>query len=479
MKRILMLSLLFATSFVCADERPNVLLILADDLGWSDLGCYGGKRFDTPHLDRLSSQGVRFTQAYAAAPICSASRASLLTGNSAARNRFEFVVKSGPGRQNVVAPLLTPPFTIDLSLNSITIAEALVRCDYRTGFVGKWHLNAHYRRYLGWSPTHGPAAQGFAWAIDDFGSHPYSYNRKGKTARDFRDLAEGEFPIDGVTQHAIRFLQQSDDAPFFLMVSHYYVHDPIDTRIRWLYERYLKSLPQSPRRKQLAHYGAMVTTLDHHVGELLAALQRTGKTDSTLVVFTSDNGGHPNYAGNAPLRGSKWNLYEGGIRVPLLVRWPAVARSGGVCSTAVWSPDLFPTIAEAAGADASPAKDGVSLLPLLRDPDKSPSERTMVWHFPYYHPETRYGERIDAIGVDDGETSKTKPHSAIRRGDWKLIHFYEDDVDQMYDLVRDPGEATDLSTRRPAETKELRDRLLSYLEKADARLPQRNPSYVP
>ena len=347
------LAWLFVAGIACAAERPNVLLILADDLGWSDLGCYGSKRFATPHLDRLAMQGMRFTQAYAAAPICSASRASLLTGNSTARNRFEFVVKSAPGRQKVPAPLLAPPFTLDLSLDSVTVAEVLAQRGYCTGFFGKWHLNAHHKRYLGWSPTHGPTAQGFASATEDFGSHPYSYYRKGESARTFLDLPKGEFPADGVTGRAIEFLRQRDDAPFFLMVSHFYVHDPIHTRIRWLHDRYDKSLPDSKRHDILTHYGSMVTTLDHHVGQLLAALDKTGKADSTLVVFTSDNGGHPNYAGNAPLRGSKWNLYEGGIRVPLLVRWPGAVKSGVVCDEPVWSPDLFPTFAEVANAKSS------------------------------------------------------------------------------------------------------------------------------
>ena len=470
-------ALFLVASHADSAERPNVLLILADDLGWSDVGCYGSERFQTPHLDQLAADGMRFTQAYAAAPICSASRASLLTGNSTARNRFEFVVKEAPGKQEVPAPLLAPPFTIDLSLDSVTIAEVLAKRGYRAGFFGKWHLNAHYRRYLGWSPTHGPTAQGFASAEEDFGSHPYSYWKKGRSARGFLDLPDGEFPVDGVTQRAIKFLQHEGDAPFFLMVSHYYVHDPNHTRIRWLYERYYKALPESPRREKLAHYGAMITTLDHHVGELLNALEESGQADSTLVIFTSDNGGHPNYAGNAPLRGSKWNLYEGGIRVPYILRWPGIVKQGATCESPVWQPDLFPTLAEVAGVDAPSARDGMSLVPLLRDPSKRQLDRLMIWHFPYYHPETRYKERIDAIGVDDGETSKTKPHSAIRDGDWKLIHFYENDTDELYDLSRSLSEENNLAARHPDQTKALRERLMTYLECVNARLPSRNPAF--
>ena len=277
-----------------------------------------------------------------------------------------------------------------------------------------------------------------------------------------------------MTRRAIRFLDQVNDEPFFLMVSHFFVHDPNHTRVRWLYERYYEALPESPRREKLAHYGAMVTTLDHHVGALQTALSDTGKADSTLVVFTSDNGGHPNYAGNAPLRGSKWNLYEGGIRVPFIVRWPGVAKSHSICDVPVWSPDLFPTFAELTGADSSTAKDGRSLAPLLRNQDKQPAERNMVWHFPYYHPETRYAERIDRIGIDDGETSKTKPHSAILAGNWKLLHFYENDADELYDLSRDPSEAKNLASVRPDHAETLRNQLLTYLKDANARFPTVN-----
>lgn len=472
------LILTLCVSFAPAAPRPNILLIFADDLGWSDLGNYGSKRFRTPNLDRLAKQGMRFAQAYAAAPICSASRAALLTGNSTARNGFEFVVKKEPGFQNVPAPLLAPPFTIDLALKENTIAEVLGGAGYQTGYFGKWHLNAHHGRYLGWSPTRGPGAQGFTAAIEDFGSHPYSYWSKGKAARKFMDLPKGEFPPDGVTQRAIRFLEKADDQPFFLMVSHFFVHDPNHTRIRWLHDRYLSEVPEgTPRRKELAHYGAMVTTLDHHVGELLEGLKRAGRADSTLVVFTSDNGGHPNYAGNAPLRGSKWNLYEGGIRVPFITRWPGNIAAGSTSDEPIWSPDLFPTFAELGGAKAATARDGVSLAGLLRGAVSLRHSRPMIWHFPYYHPETRYPERIDAIGVDDGETSKTRPHSAIRVGEWKLLHFYEDNRDELYHLAADLPEARELSADHPAKTRELRKRLLGYLDQVHARLPTPNPKY--
>lgn len=458
-----------------AEPRPNILFILADDLGWSDPGCYGGKYFETPHLDRLASEGLRFTEAYAPAPICSASRASLLTGKTPARLQFEFVTKTTPGFQPMTTPLRAPPYPLDLPLEETTIAEVLADAGYETAFFGKWHLNRHHKGYLGWSPTHGPRAQGFQVAEDDFGSHPYAYHRD-RSQRTFVNASEGEFSDDGLTGKAIEFLKRDRSSPFFLVVSHYYVHDPVHTRLRWLHDRCLARIPAShPRREILAHYGAMVATLDHQVGGLLAALANEGLAESTLVVFTSDNGGHPEYAGNAPLRGSKWNLYEGGIRVPLIARWPGRIAPGGVCGFPVSGTDLFSTFAEVAEAAPTEASDGVSLLGLFRNPASEPGKRSLLWHFPFYHPETGFEEAPARIGEDDGVTSQTRPHSALRDGDWKLIHFHEDGRDELYDLASDPGETNDLSLTEPELTAGLAGKLRAALEESRARMPGPHP----
>ncbi len=462
-----------------AEDRPNLLFILADDLGWSDLGCYGNAIFQTPHLDRLASEGLRFTRAYAPAPICSASRASLLTGKTPARLGFEFVTKQEPGFQPLNEPLRAPPFSLDLPLEEVTIAEGVAAAGYRTAFFGKWHLNRHHQGYLGWSPTHGPRAQGFEVAEEDFGSHPYGY--RGKEDRAFLELPEGEFPIDSLTRRAVDFLGERRDRPFFLMVSHFYVHTPIHTRVRWLHDRCLAAIPSGhPRRAELAHYGAMVTTLDHHVGELLDALEEEGLSDSTLVVFTSDNGGHPDYAGNAPLRGSKWNLYEGGIRVPFIARWPGKIPAGTSTDVPVSGTDLFPTFAELAGAGVPDHLDGTSLVARFRQPDSPPpGERDLVWHFPYYHPESGFSRAPGRIGIDDGVTSQTRPHSTLRSGPWKLIHFYEDSRDELYHLPSDPSEQVDRARTEPDLTRKLRRQLDSRLNAAGARFPVANPEFVP
>ena len=460
---LLIAGILASTAPASADERPNILFILADDLSWSDLGSYGNPWFETPHLDRLASQGARFTRAYSAAPICSASRAAILTGKTPARLGFEFVTKPDPGFQTVNAPLRAPRFTLNLPLEETTIAEALNEEGYETAFFGKWHLNQHYQRYLGWSPTHGPKAQGFAVAEEDFGSHPYAY-WGDKKKRTFLDLKDGEFVKDGLTERAIRFIKKDHEDPFFLMVSHFYVHDPIHTRVKWLHDHYLDKIPADhPRREILAHYGAMVTSLDHYVGQLLDALDKAGLSDSTYVTFTSDNGGHPNYAGNAPLRGSKWNLYEGGIRVPMITRWPDKITAGSTVTEPVSGVELFSTFQSLATTGTKPAGPG----------------EDHYWHFPYYHPEKKFKAAPAEIGINDGVTSQTRPHSAIRRGHWKLIQFYENSNIELYDLTVDPYEQSDLSQSNPEKATELREALNQQLEKAGARLPTRNPDYVP
>ncbi|MCB1235942.1 MAG: sulfatase, partial [Verrucomicrobiae bacterium] len=416
--------------------RPNILFILADDLGWHDPGFQGHPFFQTPNLDRLAGEGMRFTQAYAPAPICSASRAGFLTGKTPARLGFEFVTKDKAAFQPMKTPLRAPRYTLDLPLEEITIAEVLAETGYETAFFGKWHVSRHHGGYLGWSPTHGPKNQGFQTAAEDFGSHPYSY-WKDRKARTFLDRSEGDFPADTMTGHAIDFVKGGHRAPFFLMVSHFFVHTPVHTRLKWLHDRCLAAIPADhPRRADLAHYAAMVATLDYHVGQLLDALDESGLAGSTVVVLTSDNGGHPEYGGNAPLRGGKWNLYEGGIRVPLVVRWPGHVAAGSVGETPVTGCDLFPTFAGLAGATSPPADlDGADLGPLLRGDTAPMPERDLLWHFPYYHPETNFDEAPATIGIDDGLTSQTRPQSALRSGDWKLIHFHESERDELYNLA--------------------------------------------
>lgn len=458
-------------------DRPNIVFILADDLAWNDLACCGHPYHETPNLDRLAREGLRFTQAYAPAPICSASRAAILTGKTPARLGFEFVTKEKPGSQKPDQRLLTPPFTLDLPLEETTIAEMLSDAGYRTAFFGKWHVARHHGGYLGWSPTHGPLQQGFAAGAQDFGSHPWAYLKR--EGREFGPFAKGQFAPDALTDQAIAFLRSNQKGPFFLYWSNYFVHDPIHTRCRWLDEKYRRRLPPGADDAR-AVYAAMVETLDHQIGRLLQTLDDIGLASNTLLVFTSDNGGHPDYAANGPLRGSKWNLYEGGVRVPMIARWAGIIPPGSTCHEPVTGCDLFPTFREvAAGSARGMPRDGQSLVALLRGATPREGPRPLVWHFPYYHPESKFAERPAQTGVNDFATSQTRPHSAIRLGRHKLIHFYEDDRDELYDLAADPGEQRDLSAADPGRATALRHQLDEYLRQANARLPMPNPAVQP
>ena len=363
-----------------------------------------------------------------------------------------------------------PPFTLALGPSERTIAEHLQEVGYETAYFGKWHLNPHYNgRYLGWDPKLGPGRQGFEVAIEDFGSHPYS-------RREFPVVSEeGQFHPDGITERSIEFLHREHSGPFFLMVSHFFVHTPIRSPYQWLLDKYDRILPQdSPNRKNRVAYAACVETLDHYVGELLDALDEAGLEESTLVVFLSDNGGHPEYVSHKPLRGSKWNLYEGGVRVPMLVRWPGRISQGSVCDTPVVGYDLFPTLADISGYPIDSAdQDGTSILPLFKAPETR-LERSLYWHFPYYHPEgSKFGKAIARIGMDDYRVSQTRPQSAVRKGPYKLIYFEEEGNSELYDLAVDVSESKNLTRSQPNVAKELERELLDYLQKVRARRANR------
>lgn len=440
-------------------QLPNILVILVDDLGWSDLRCYGDRFFETPHLDRLAQEGMRFTNAYAAAPICSASRASILTGRSPARLHFEFVSQhKDTKRQPPNTQLLQPAYTDDLPLGEVTISETLRVADYATGFVGKWHLTQQADHYLGHGSTHGPKQQGFDYASENFGSHPYSYK-----TRDFSGCPERQFPTDQTTADAIRFLEQNRQHSLLLVYSSYYPHEPVHTRCRWLYEKYAGTPEANGAAADRAMYGAFVEMMDHYIGQLLAAVDRLKLRDNTLVVFTSDNGAHPAYLARNILRGSKWTLYEGGIRVPLIARWPGVIRPGFTCDVPVIGTDLAPTFVRISGASESAyTLDGTDLTPLFMHPAGSGwKPRELVWHFPYYH----------------SPYVLTRPESAIRDGAWKLIYRWEDGSVELYDLVKDIGEHINRSPEQPEVVNRLRGKLLRFLKAVGARIPRPNPEY--
>jgi len=470
-------------------QPPNIVHLLIDDLGYADLGCYGGPLAETPNLDRFAAQGVRFTSAYCPSPICSPSRAAFLTGRSPARLHFETVTTNADryldwgdalNEQYKQYPLVPPPHTLDLPLAERTVAEVLADAGYVTGMTGKWHIAAHRdNEYLAWSTTHGPARQGFQWTGETFGAHPYGYRHtRGLNKYQPHDL--GEFPADELTRQAIAFIRQPRDRPFFLYLPHYYVHDPIDVPAKWAVDKYRAKAPPGTSEKRIK-YAAFIEQMDHYVGQFLDALDEAGLSESTLVVITSDNGGHPEFAWNRPLRGSKWNLYEGGTRVPLLVRWPGRIEPGTTCDVPVIGMDFLPTYQQLAGArqDEGVALDGRSILPLLLgESDAALTGRTLTWHFPYYHSRPKTNP-ANPIGIEDEYISLTRPMSSIRRGDDKLVYFHEDGRVELYDLSRDIAEQHDRSAAEPALAAELRDALLRELKAANARFPRKNPLFEP
>ena len=445
------------------DFRPNIVFILTDDLGAADLAADGAPLADTPALDRLRAQSLTFSNGYAPAPICSASRAAFLTGRSPARLHFEFVSKPAGSKPPPGTALIQPEFPINLPLDEVTLAEVLEPAGYVTGFFGKWHLTQANDGYLGNGDTFGPRQQGFRVSGEERGSHPYSYpDRRHAPAGDF---TPGAYEPDALTDRAIDFMREHRDERFLLYLSHYYVHDPLGTRCEWLLKKYREKAAKLGvlAAESRIGYAAFVEVMDHLVGRVLDELDELGLAENTLVVFTSDNGGAPQYTNNGAWRGSKWTLYEGGIRVPFIVRWPGVTTAGAVCAAPVIGTDLFPTFADIAGAPlpADRLLDGKSLRSLLEDPRASLARDSLVWHFPFYH--------LPNVNQT--------PVSAIRRGDLKLVHHYENNRSELFDLAVDPGETRDLSRVRPADAQRLEVELLAQLRTMDARLPRPAPGH--
>lgn len=450
--------------------RPNIILIVVDDLGWADVACNGSTFYETPNIDRLAAGGVRFLQAYAAAPVCSPTRAALLTGRHPARLHLTDFLK---GRRSPPdAPVIPAEYADQLPLEEQTLAEVLRPAGYSTASIGKWHLGgeAYY-----------PEKQGFDVNIagTQAGSPPsYFWPYEKRAAKlPLAGGKEGEYLTDRLTTEAVRFIESRKEVPFFLYLPYYAVHIPIQARPDLLkkYQAKLKNRPLSPKSQANADYAAMVEAVDQGVGQIMEALRRLQIDRRTLVVFTSDNGGLSTPEGpltpatsNAPLRAGKGYLYEGGIRVPLIARWPGRIPNGGLCGTPVTSMDLFLTLAEVAGLRPDPSRaarplDGVSLLPLLRDPSSSFSHPLLYWHYPHF---SNQGGR---------------PAGAVRSGDWKLVESLERDAVELFNLREDPGETTNQAALFPERAAELQNKLRRWREevKANMPLPNRNRKPAP
>jgi len=443
--------LLLATGQQAAEgaSRPNVVLILADDLGWTDLGCYGSDLYRTPHLDRLAADGARFTQNYSACTVCSPTRAALLTGKYPARVHITDWI---PGRMPENPRLIVPDFNKQLPHDEVTLAELFKDAGYTTASIGKWHLGGE-----GFEPT----TQGFDVNIAGTNSGgPPSYIAPFKIPS-LPEGKPGEYLTDRIGEEAVRWIDQVKDRPFFLYMPHFAVHTPIQPRPD-LFAKY-----QAIERKSLVHqnaaYAAMLESLDNTVGQVRAKLDELKLSDNTLVIFTSDNGGRVPTTSNKPLRVGKGSCYEGGVRVPLIIHWPGVTRAGHTIDTPVITMDLLPTIAEIAGLSipTSVKPDGVSLTPLLRGSGPL-AERPLYWHYPHYQHYQQGG---------------TTPYAAVRSGDFKLIEFMADGRTELYNIKADIGEQHDLAASEPQKVKALRDQLLAWQKEVNAQMPTRNPDY--
>jgi arylsulfatase A-like enzyme len=435
-----------------APAKANFVFILADDFGWRDLGCYGNPYFATPNIDRLAREGGRFTNAYAACPVCSPTRASILTGKYPVRTGVTDWITGRPSHEQ--GPIVTPRTATALKLAESTIAERLKPSGYRSASVGKWHLGG---------PGFAPTDQGFDVNIG--GNHSGSPPRSPKPYFGPFELPNltagpGEFLTEKLTGAAAGFIEQNRANPFLLYLAHYTVHIPLAAR-----DAEVERHQSKAQGRYNPTYAAMVESLDESVGQVLAAIERAGIADRTMVVFFSDNGGlryegkamQP-VTGNAPLRAGKGHLYEGGIREPLIVRFPGVVKPGAVIDTPVSSVDFYPTMCDAAGVAAGDV-DGVSLMPLLRG--RALKARPLFWHYPHY-------------SNQGGE-----PGSVIRDGDWKLIEFHKDGRRELFNLRDDLSETRNLAAARPAVTRRLAGLLDAWRKKSGAVMPHKNPNADP
>ena len=458
-----------AVSFADAPKR-NFLFILIDDMGAHDLGVEGSTFYESPSIDRIAKTGMRFRRGYAACQVCSPSRASIMTGKFTARHGITDWIGAAEGeawKRNT--KLLPAYYNHNLPHEDTTLAEALREAGYRTFFAGKWHLGSKGS----WPTDHGFEFNVGGW---DAGSPAGGYFAPYKNPN-LENGPNGESLPLRLGRETANFIQEHKDEPFLAYLSFYSVHGPIQTsQERWA--KYQKKAMENPHEgnrfiidrtlpvrqvQDCPIYAGLIEAMDEAVGIVLAKLDELGLDDNTVILFTSDNGGVSSgdsfSTSNLPLRGGKGRQWEGGIREPYYIRVPGLADSGTTCDTPVIHTDFYPTILELAGLPPKPYQhvDGVSLVPLLKGESIAP--RDLYWHYPHY-------------GNQGGE-----PSTIIRSGDWKLIHYYEDGRDELYNLVDDPSEQSDVAAKQPKIAKKLRAKIDAWLKETGAKLPWENPNY--
>jgi arylsulfatase A-like enzyme len=458
MRLFLSLAFVLALSTCAAADtpkQPNIVFILADDLGWTDLGCQGSKFYKTPNIDKLAASGLRFTNGYTCGPNCQPTRAALMTGQYGPRtgvytvgniDRFDW--KSRP---------LRPVDNVQkLPLDRKTIGDAMKSAGYATAMFGKWHL--------GQDDAHHPGKRGFDEAIVSAGKH-FDFVTQPKV-----DYPKGTYLADFLTDKAIDFIKRNKSKPFFLYLPHFGVHSPHEAKPE-LIEKFKGQAAADGHHNPV--YAAMIASVDESVGRVMAMLDELKLADNTVVIFSSDNGGVGGYVrealkksgdvtDNAPLRSGKGSLYEGGVRVPWIVRWPGKVPAG-TTDTPIISVDLMPTLLELGGATPQAAQtiDGVSMVECFTSGGKKTPGRDLFWHFPGY------------LGAGVGSW-RTTPAGAIRSGNWKLIEFFETGKLELYNLTADESQKVNLAEKEPEKTKELHGKLVAWRKTVAAPMPTAN-----
>jgi arylsulfatase A-like enzyme len=435
--------------------RPNIVFIMADDLGWADVAGYGSRYYETPNIDRLMAQGMRFTSYYVNQN-CAPTRAALMTGQYAPRTGIYTVDSLARGSEDV-RRMAVPENVRLLPRDRKTVADVLRSAGYRTAIFGKWHLGQQGEFH--------PSNRGFDEAIVSMGRH-FDFTTQPKV-----EVPPGAYLADFLTYKAVRFIEENRERPFFLYLPHFGVHTPLQAK-QQLIDRFQKKPPAGGHRDPV--YAAMIASVDESVGRVMQKLDELKLAENTLVIFTSDNGGVGGYANaginardntdNAPLRAGKGTLYEGGIRVPFIARWPRVIKPGASSDEPVAHVDILPTFASLASAKLPQQQiDGVNFAPLLGNPKSAVKREAIYWHFPGY---------LEARGND----WRTTPVGAIRARDYKLLEYFEDGRIELYNLKRDIGEKDNLAAKMPEKTKELRNKLAAWRASLDAAMPQMKPA---
>jgi len=456
-------------------DKPNFIFILIDDMGWKDVRCCGSTFYETPNLDRMANEGVRFTNAYASCPVCSPTRASILTGKYPARlGLTDYIGGHARGK------LIDSPYVNHLPLEEKTIASALKDSGYRTYHVGKWHLGneSYYPERHGFDVN----IAGCHWGAPRTYFSPYNIPN-------FENGPEGEYLTDRLTDEAVKLIKNNGDEPFFMYLSHYAVHIPIQTPQHYIkkYEQKAKEFGLDQQKtfeegdffpcehkkdmriiRRLIQsdpaYAGMVENLDENIGRVFEAVEEAGYSQNTVVFFTSDNGGLATAEGsptcNLPLSEGKGWMYEGGTKEPLIIKYPEIIKPGSISDFPITSTDFYPTILEMAGLDFLPEQhcDGLSFFGLLQD-STTMDRDAIFWHYPHY-----------------GNQGGT-PGSSVLCGDYKLIEFFEDSRLELYNLKEDVSEEHNIAEDKPDITKQLKEMLSDWRGELEAKIPEPNPDY--